>query len=159
MATFSFTNMDASFSVPTGSQHGVPIIQSGVRSFTATEQAAIADNDLVKFCKLPANHILEDFILDLEDFDQATDWVMSVGFLDTAGTGITAGTEIISASTTGRTGGVDRAAIAAKTTLMCARYATDKTITGIITTNPATAQASAKLMRFVAVYRPAKQGE
>ena len=159
MANFDFPNMAASFSIPTGSQHGVPIIQSGVRSFSATEQAAMADDDLIRFCYLPKNHILEDLIIDTEDMDAGADLVLTAGFVDVAGTGITAGTEIINASTIGQSGGVATAVFQGKTTLMCARYATDKIIAAKINPNPHTAQGAAKIMRFVATYRPAAQGE
>lgn len=94
---------------------------------TSTQFTAAADK--IQLGVLPAGHTLVDAILDSDDLDAATGLVMSVGTADSAAA-------IITGSTVGQTGGIERANV--RTCRNLAAGDTDLPIYAYATTPPTT---------------------
>lgn len=112
-----------------------------------TVDTALALNDVINLCKLPAGHVVVDFILDSDDLD--TDGspaiVMKVG--------IDADDDaLISSTTVGQAGGIARMDVV--TGLQLAPSDSDRTVFVTVSTAPATGATSVKLGGTL-LYRPA----
>jgi hypothetical protein len=100
-------------------------------------------NDMYVACVLPANMQLLDAAIICDDIDTATALTLTLGGLHKDFTDITSGSDIITASTIGRTGGVARADVAAG--LLVAPVTTDTWIGVKVAAAPTGLNADAKL--------------
>lgn len=118
---------------------------------------ALAASDIIELAVLPAGNVVTDAILVCDDLDtNATPTLsLSVGVMsgEVGDTGArTCGAELFSASTIGRTGGVERSSLASAFTLTPSDK--DRSIGVLITAAPATQANGAKLrllMKYAAV--------
>jgi hypothetical protein len=86
------------------SQAGEVIARRGVAAVPST----LADNDMVELVPLPAGCVIVDVILDMGDLDSATALVGDVGLVNAGGTDLEANTNLITGTTKGQTGGIER---------------------------------------------------
>lgn len=118
---------------------------------------ALAASDIIELAVLPAGNVVTDAILVCDDLDtNATPTLsLSVGVMsgEVGDTGArTCGAELFSASTIGRTGGVERSSLASAFTLTPSDK--DRSIGVLIVGAPATQANGAKLrllMKYAAV--------
>jgi len=104
--------------------------QLTVNRGTFTVATALANADTVALCKLPAGHIPVDFILDMDDVDDATGIVIDVGVLGTDSDAF------IAASTVGQAGGLAR--MDERAGLRLAPTDADRLVGITVTTGPGT---------------------
>lgn len=97
--------------------------------------ATLKATDVFKFVKLPVGAKLLSVSLDTDDLDAGTGFVMDIGFLDTAGTGVDSQAVFFSSDTLARTGG--RAQETVVTPARTAALTTEKVIGGIVKTQGA----------------------
>lgn len=118
---------------------------------TYSISAALALNDVIEICKLPARHVIVDAILDTDDLDtNGTPLItLSVGTATTANL-------LINASTIGRTGGIARMDQAGGARL--AEADTDTVIRITVAAAPATGAASGTI-GLTLFYRAAQGNE
>lgn len=125
--------------------------------YTLSAAEALAANDIIELAVLPAGNVVTDAILVCDDLDTngTPTLSFSVGVMsgEVGDTGArTCGAELFSASTIGRTGGVERASLASAFTLTPADK--DRSIGVLITAAPATQAKGAKLrllLKYAAV--------
>lgn len=108
---------------------------------------ALALNDVVNLCKLPAGHVVVDFVLDSDDLDTngSPAIVMKVG-IDSDDDAL------ISSTTVGQAGGLARMDVV--TGLRLAPSDSDRTVFVTVSTGPATGATGVKLGGTL-MYRPA----
>jgi hypothetical protein len=135
MATFTAAKLG--LSPITASQAGQIVHDYGTVEVTT----ALAADDIVKLCNLPAEHELVDFMLLADDLDTygTPTITISVGVLNADGDDLVASTNVLTNSTVAQAGGVARANLLAGLTL--ASSASDRIIAAKITTVGATPAA------------------
>jgi len=102
-----------------------------------TVSTALADTDVINLCKLPAGHVVVDFILDSDELDTGADAI-------TMKVGITGDDDCLIASTTvGQAGGIARMSSVAG--LRLAPSDSDRTVLVTVTANPGTGATGVKL--------------
>lgn len=116
--------------------------------------AALVINDLIQLCKLPANHVPVDFVLDSDDLDSdgSPAIVIDVGIKDSVGatSDIDA---LIDGSTVAQAGGVARMDAIAARRIAPVNY--DRIVEVKVITAPATGVASAVSIAGTLLTRPA----
>ena len=102
MATFSSDICSRKITPATSAGAGVVVNQAGTVSIPNTHAA----NDIIKLCKLPKFCLVRDFKLALDELDTNASATLAytVGVLDSAGTGIVSGTELIVGGTSSAIG-------------------------------------------------------
>lgn len=102
--------------------------------------AALAVNDTVALCKLPAGHVPVDFVLDTDELDTGADAiVLDIGIYEEDLTVVDIDA-LIAASTIGQAGGVARMAAVAGRRL--APSNADRLVVATVSTGPGTGAAT-----------------
>ncbi len=105
MATYESDIMGALHPATTASQAGIQMVSKGEAVLDGDQ----ANGDLIKLCKLPANHVPHDFLLETDALEDGAGFTVSVGVLNEAGDDLVASTNFITDDTTVQNGGVKRA--------------------------------------------------
>lgn len=147
MATFTAEQAKPYWPISNCDRAGDVQVVRGVYSLAA----ALALNDIIEMCVLPARHVIVDAILDCDDLDTngAPTISLSVGTATTANL-------LINASAVGRTGGIARMDQAGGVRL--AESDSDTPIRVTVSAGPATGAASGTIGLSL-FYRPAQGNE
>jgi hypothetical protein len=122
-------------------------------SFTATVSPSepLILNDVIGLAKLPAEHVLVDFFIDLPDLDSGTTLVWSAGVHEMDGSTVVDVDALVAGSTVGRTAGNVRMSSAAALTLAASER--DRVVTLTVTTAPTGGTSATPITGWVS-YRP-----
>ena len=118
---------------PANTYSGAQVAALNYGEFTVA--TALAVSDTIRLCKLPAEHIVVDFVGNSGDLDTGTAIVLDVGIEDTVGA-TSDPDAILLGSTVGQAGGVFRMGAIAASLIAPVNY--DRFISVLVATGPTT---------------------